>query len=70
MSLSLCASGHNNSQHCWANNVESCVHLHMAKSLTSFKLCATTPNNIATTLQQHATTLQQHGTECANGRNM
>ena len=45
----LCANGHNNSQHCWPNNVESCcVHLHMAKSLTSFKLCATTPNNIAT----------------------
>ena len=64
MSLSLCATAHDNSQHCWPNNVESCcVHLHMAKGLTSFKLCATTPNNIATTLQQHAT-------GCANGLKM
>ena len=46
----MCANGHNNSQHCWPNNVGSCcVHLHMAKSLISFKLCATTPNNT----QQH-----------------
>ena len=64
MSLSLCATAHDNSQHCWPNNVESCcVHLHTAKGLTSFKLCATTPNNIATTLQQRAT-------GCANGLNM
>ena len=35
-------------QHCWPttpNIVRSCyVRLHVAKSLTSFKLCATTPN--------------------------
>ena len=36
-----------------------CVRLHLAKSLTSFKLFPTTPNN-----------MQQHGTGCANGRNM
>ena len=63
--LAMCIQGHNNSQHRWANNVGSCcVHLHMSKSLTSFKLCATTPNNIATTLQQHATGSQwtQHVT--------
>ena len=50
-------------QHCCATlrrsrnkrNVESC----WLKSLTGFKLCATTRNNI-----------QQHATGCANGRNM
>ena len=36
-----------------------CARLHVAKSLTGFKLCATTPNN-----------MQQHATGCANGRNM
>ena len=36
-----------------------CVRLHGDKSLTGFKLCATTPNN-----------MQQHATGCANGRNM
>ena len=36
-------------------NVGSC----WLKSLTGFKLCATTPNNT-----------QQHATGCANGRNM
>ena len=35
------------------------VRLHGAKSLTGFKLCAATRNNI-----------QQHATGCANGRNM
>ena len=38
---------------------QCCVRLHGAKSLTGFKLCATTRNNI-----------QQHATGCANGRNM
>ena len=50
-------------QHCCATlrqsrnktNVGSC----WLKSLTGFKLCATTRNNI-----------QQHATGCANGRNM
>ena len=36
------------------------THLHKAKCLTSFKLCATTPNN----MQQH------HATGCANRCNM
>ena len=36
-----------------------CIHLHKAKSLTSFKLCATTSNNT-----------QQHATGCANRCNM
>ena len=36
-----------------------CVRLHVAKSLTSFKLCATTSNNA-----------QQHAIGCATGRNM
>ena len=36
-----------------------CVRLHAAKSLTGFKLCATTPINT-----------QQHVTGCANGGNM
>ena len=43
-----------------ANNVGSrYVRLHVAKSLTGFKLCTTTPNN-----------KEQHPTGCANGRNM
>ena len=38
------------------NNVGSfIVRLHVAKSVTGFKLCATTPNNT-----------QQHETGCAN----
>ena len=40
-------------------NVGSWVRLHVAKSLTGFKVCATTPNNT-----------QQHATGCATGRNM
>ena len=50
---------------CWsllavANNAGSCcVRLHVAKSLTGFKLCTTTPNN-----------KEQHATGCANGRTM
>ena len=47
-------NGRNNSQHCWTNytSVESCcVRLHVAKSLYSLKLCATSSNNA----QQHAT---------------
>ena len=40
----LRANGRSNSQQYW-------VRLHGAKSLTGFKLCATTPNNT----QQHAT---------------
>ena len=40
-------------------NVGSCVRLHEAKSLTGFKVCATTPNNT-----------QQHAIGCATGRNM
>ena len=35
------------------------ARLHRAKSLTSFKLCVTTPKDT-----------QQHATECENGRNM
>ena len=50
--IELRANGRNNSQQC-------CVRLHGAKSLSRFKLCATTRNNI-----------QQHATGCANGRNM
>ena len=50
-------------QHVTSNNLGSCqqccVRLNGAKSLTGFKLCATTRNNI-----------QQHATGCANGRNM
>ena len=38
---------------------QCCNRLHGAKSLTGFKLCATTSNNT-----------QQHATGCANGRNM
>ena len=44
----------NNSQHCW-----ELLNLYVAKSLTGFKLCTTTCNNI-----------QQHATGCTNGRNM
>ena len=36
-----------------------CVRFHVAKSLTDFKLCATTPKNT-----------QQPATGYANGRNM
>ena len=52
-----------------------CTRLHGAKSLTSFKLCATTSNNmqqhatICNNTQQHATTrnnTQQHATTCNN----
>ena len=44
------------------NNVGSCcVRLPVAKSLTGFKLCVTTPNN---------TQEQKQQSECANGRNM
>ena len=51
--LKLCANGCNNSQHCWPNNIGSCcICFHMAKSLTGFKLCTTTPDNT----QQPATT--------------
>ena len=50
--IKLRANGHRNAGSC-------CVRLHRAKSLTGFKLCAATPNNI-----------QQHATGCANGRNM
>ena len=42
-----CANGLNNQQHCWANNVGSCcVRLYVAKSLTGFKLGATTRNRV------------------------
>ena len=45
-----------------ANNVGSgYVHLPVTKSLTGFKLCATTPNN---------TQEQKQQSEWANGRNM
>ena len=37
--IKLRANGRNNSQRC-------CVRLHGAKSLTGFKLCATTHNNM------------------------
>ena len=51
--LKLCANGCNNSQHCWPNNIGSCcICFHMAKSLTGFILCTTTPDNT----QQPATT--------------
>ena len=52
---------------------QCCTRLHGAKSLTSFKLCATTSNNmqqhatICNNTQQHATTrnnTQQHATTC------
>ena len=34
-------------RHCSANNFDSCcVHSHVAKRLTGFKLCATTPNRV------------------------
>ena len=50
--VKLCANRCNNSQHCWPSNVGiCCVSLHKARSLTSCKLCTTTPNNV----QQHAT---------------
>ena len=56
----LRANGCNNSHHCWLNNVgRCCVRLHVAKSLTGFKLWTTTPNNA-----------QQHATGRANGSNM
>ena len=46
-------------QHCWPATLNifgsCCICLHIAKSLTGFKLCATTPNN-----------MQQHATQCAN----
>ena len=54
---------------------QCCTRLHGAKSLTSFKLCATTSNNmqqhatICNNTQQHATTrnnMQQHATTCNN----
>ena len=54
-SLRLRANRRNNFQHCCANSVGSC----WLKSLTSFKLCATTRKNI-----------QQLATGCVNGRNM
>ena len=58
--VKLRANERNIFQHCWPNSVGSWyVHLHGAKSLTGFKLCATTPNNT-----------QQHATRCANGRNI
>ena len=38
----------NNSQHC-------CVRLHVAKSLTGFKLCSTTTNNMQQGVQTGAT---------------
>ena len=55
----LRANGRNNSQPLLAYNVGSCCVWHMAKSLTGFKLCATTPN-----------TTQQHATGCENGRDV
>ena len=54
---------------------QCCTRLHGAKSLTSFKLCATISNNmqqhatICNNTQQHATTrnnMQQHATKCNN----
>ena len=60
LNIKLRTNGHNNSQHCWPNNVGSCcVCLHAAKSLTCFKLCSTTPNNT-----------QPHATGCANRGNV
>ena len=38
----------NNSQHC-------CARLHVGKSLTGFKLCATTTNNMQQGVQTDAT---------------
>ena len=58
----VCADERNNSQHCWPNNVgTSCIrHLHGAKRLISFKLCATeqlpkTSNNMQQGVQTNAT---------------
>ena len=60
LNIKLRTNGHNNSQHCWPNNVGSCcLCLNAAKSLTCFKLCATTPNNT-----------QPHATGCAKRRNV
>ena len=60
MNIRLPANRRKNSQHCWellAHNVASV--LRSFKSLTGFKLSATTPNN-----------MQQDVTGYANGRNM
>ena len=40
-----------------------CVRLHVAKSLTGFKLCATTPNNTQQGVQTDATCNIQQGWE-------
>ena len=45
----------NNSNNCWP----TMLGFHVARSLTDFKICVTSPNNI-----------QQDATGCANGRNM
>ena len=60
VNIKLRTNRHKNSQHCCPNNVGSCcVCFHAAKSLTFFKLCATTPNNT-----------QPHATGCANRGNV
>ena len=64
----------NNSEHCWhcwPNNVGGCyVRLHVAKSLTGFKLYATTPpNNTQQGVQTNATcNIQQSWELLTNNR--
>ena len=59
--LKVCANERKNSHHCWPNNVEtSCMRLHGAKRLITFKLCATeqlpkTRNNMQQGVQTDAT---------------
>ena len=56
MVIVIRGTGHNNSQHCWPNNVKSCcVRLHIQRLLKVWLV-----SNFA----------QQHATGCENGRNM
>ena len=56
LNIKLRTNGHNNSQHCWPNNVGSCcVCLNAAKSLTCFKLSATTRSHMQQGVQTEAT---------------
>ena len=60
----LRANGCNNSHYCWPNNVgRCCVRLHLAKSLTGFKLWTTTPNNMQQGVQMEATCIIQQSWE-------
>ena len=58
--IKLRANGHNNSQHCWPNNVGSCcIGFHVAKILTDFKLCTTTSNRVCMQLTDATCNIQQ-----------